>query len=281
MRIGLIGTGNVGEALAKRLVAVGHSVKAANSRGAHSLAAFAGKTGAQPADVAEVTSGVDLLILAIPIERVRDLPKRLFDSLSEFTVVLDTANYQPLLNGRIPEIDQGLAEAAWVSSQLGVPVVKAFNSMTAYSMGHYGRPKGAQDRIAVPVAGDHARSRALVMRLVEEIGFTAYDAGPLAESWRQQPGQPAYATDPSAKELPALLKRADRQQAPKNRDKAMALMAKLPAGFPMPDLVRVARLSVGLDKLKPSAWLAMLRLVVAMARSKPSGMWPSRASRIG
>ncbi len=270
MRIGIIGAGHVGEALARRLGEVGHGVRVANSRGPDTLRDFAHRTGAEPVRVEEAASDADVLILAVPLHRVRDLPKTAFETLPRSAVVVDTANYQPRLNGAVAEIGDALTESAWVSGQLGVPVIKAFNSMTAHSMAHRGRPKGARDRVAVPVAGDDPKARATVMGLVEELGFTAFDAGPLAESWRQQPGQPAYATDPSPAELPLLLRRADRQAAPRNRDKAMELMARLPPGFPVPQLVRVARLFAGLDRLDPRSWLALARLGGAMLRSRRS-----------
>jgi hypothetical protein len=106
------------------------------------------------------------------------------------------------------------------------------------------------------------------MTLVEELGFSAFDAGPIAESWRQQPGQPAYCTDPTAKELPLLLKQADREKAVRYRDKAMRIMAKLPSNYPAEQLVRVSRFSMGLDRLKAANWLTMLGLGVAVLRSK-------------
>ncbi len=262
--IGIVGAGNVGEALAKRLVELGYPVKVANSRGAESLREFAGRTGAKAVNLTEVSSDVDILIIAIPLQKVRDLPESLISSLPQGSVVVDTGNYIPQLNGVIEEIEQGLPETAWVSGQLGVPVVKAFNSLTAFSLANGGTPKSAANRIALPVAGDDAGARAVVMELVEELGFTAFDAGPLAESWRQQPGQPAYATDPTGKELLILLGRADRKAAAGKRDQAMQIMAKLPPNYPVPDLVRAGRFTNGLDRLSPRTWLAMLRLGFAL-----------------
>ncbi|WP_322101872.1 NADPH-dependent F420 reductase [Paraburkholderia sp. J41] len=263
MQVGIVGAGNVGEALARRLVDAGYRVRVANARGAASLVDFARRTGAEAVNIEDVAASANILILAVPIQRVVDLPKSLFVGRSHSMVVVDTANYVPSLVGTINEIDAGMPESEWVSRQIGVPVVKAFNSMTAYSMAHGGRSKAASDRIAVPVAADDPQARAMIMVLVEQLGFTGFDAGPIAQSWRQQPGQPTYATDPTVVELPGLLNRADRKRAPANRDKAMKLMAKLPADFPVTDLVRVARLSVGLDKLNPRSWLAMVRVGLA------------------
>jgi len=215
-----------------------------------------------------ISSGVDVLIIAIPLEKVRELPPSVIVSLPRGSVVVDTGNYILQLNGVITGIDEGLPETAWVSRQLGVRAVKAFNSITAFSLANGGRPKSAADRIALPVAGDDPGARTAVIDLVEELGFTAFDAGPLADSWRQQPGQPAYATDLTANELPIMLARADRHAAARRRDLAMQIMAKLPPNFPVPDLVRAGRLMNGLDRLSPRSWLAMLWLAIAMASER-------------
>jgi 8-hydroxy-5-deazaflavin:NADPH oxidoreductase len=87
-------------------------------------------------------------------------------------------------------------------------------------------------------------------------------------TWRYQPGTPAYCPDPTIQKLPLLLKRARRDKAAGNRDRAAKLMAKLPPDFPPQELVRVARLSAGLDTLKPRSWIAVLRLGFAAIRNR-------------
>jgi len=56
------------------------------------------------------------------------------------------------------------------------------------------------------------------MELVEVTGFDALDAGSLCDSWRQQPGTPAYCTELTTNELKSALRSADRSRAPANRD---------------------------------------------------------------
>jgi hypothetical protein len=156
-------------------------------------------------------------------------------------------------------------ESEWTSHVLGRPVIKVFNNIAAHSLGHRGLPKGSMGRIALPVSADDLEAKQMVMALVDKIGFDAFDAGPLSESWRYQPGTPAYCSDPSMQQLPLLLQRAERDKAPGNRDKAAKIMAKLPPDFPPQELVRVARLSAGLDTWKPRSWIAVLHLgLVAM-----------------
>jgi 8-hydroxy-5-deazaflavin:NADPH oxidoreductase len=194
------------------------------------------------------------------------LSKEVLSHLSATSPIVDTGNYYPLRDGAIAEIKGGMTESEWTSRVLGRPVIKAFNNVVADSLLHKVLPKGSKNRIALPVSGDDVRSKQFVMALLDEIGFDSIDAGPLSESWRYQPGTPAYCTDPTIQQLPLLLRRARRDKAAGNRDRAAKLMAKLPSDFPPQELVRVARLSAGLDTLKPRSWIAVLRLGFAAIR---------------
>jgi len=195
MRIGIIGAGNIGGTLARRLPALGHDVSIANSRGPETLAALARETGAKPVTVQEAARAGDVVIVTIPEKSVPRLPADLFDGVPGDVVVVDTGNYYPQRDGRIDAIEQGTTESRWVSDQLSRPVVKAFNSIYARSLLERGKPRGTPGRIGLPVAGDDRRAKDVVIRLVEELGFDGMDAGNLDESWRQQPGTPVYCTD--------------------------------------------------------------------------------------
>jgi hypothetical protein len=218
MRIGIIGAGNMGATLASRLTRLGHQVAIANSRGPQTLADVAARTGAAPAPITHVSSKADVVIVTIPEKSVPALAAGLLSALPEDTVVVDTGNYVPQLrDGHIDAIDAGLPESQWVQSQLRRPVVKAFNTIWPASLADLGKPAGAAGRIAVPVAGDDPAAKAVVLELVDQLGFDGLDAGPLAESWRQQPGTPIYTADlPLAAAREALADatpRADRRLA--------------------------------------------------------------------
>ncbi|MBV9876768.1 MAG: NAD(P)-binding domain-containing protein [Verrucomicrobia bacterium] len=268
MKIGIIGAGNIGSALAGHFRKLGYSVLIANSRGPESLSQIAQMTGATPVAVTQAAKGVDLLIIAVPMKSVPLLPKNLFSELPATSPIVDTGNYYPLRDGVIPEIERGMIESQWTSQVLGRPVVKAFNNIVADSLVHKGLPKGSQGRIALPVSGDDLKSKQFVIALLDKIGFDAIDAGPLSESWRHQPGTPAYCPDPTIHQLALLLRRAKRDKAARNRDQAATLIAKLPPDFPAQELVRVARLSAGLDTLKPRTWIAVLHLGLTTLRAK-------------
>jgi hypothetical protein len=195
VRIGVVGAGNIGTTLTKRFTAVGHEVSVANSRGPETLADLASSTGAHAASLREATKGAEVVVVTIPEGKVPDLPSGFLDGAAGGAVVIDTCNYYPQRDGRIEAIENGMTESRWVSRQIGHPVVKAFNNIQAQHLLELGRPKGTPGRIALPVAGDEAAAKAVVMRLVDEIGFDPIDAGGLDDSWRQQPGSPVYATD--------------------------------------------------------------------------------------
>jgi 8-hydroxy-5-deazaflavin:NADPH oxidoreductase len=196
MRIGIIGGGQIGGTLARRLAALGHDVSIANSRGPETLAAFAKEIGAKAVTVQQAARSGDLVIVAIPVKSLAELPAKLFDGVASDVVVVDTGNYYPQQrDGRIDPIENGATESRWASNHLGRPVVKAFNTINWDHLLKRGKPKGAPGRIALPVAGDDQRAKDVVIRLIDELGFDGLDAGGLDESWRQQPGTPVYGAD--------------------------------------------------------------------------------------
>ena len=217
MEIGIIGAGNIGGTLARRLVALGHDVALANSRGPRTLDDLGTEIGARPATVVEAARCAEIVILAIPEGAVVDLPDDLFTAVPSDVVVIDTGNYYESRDGRIAAIEDGQVESAWVAEQVGRPVVKVFNNIEATSLLANGRPAGGPGRIALPVAGDPPAARAKVMRLVESLGFDAVDAGRLTASWRQQPGTPCYVRDFDRPRLTAALASAERKRIPEYR----------------------------------------------------------------
>jgi len=208
----------MGATLARHLATLGHQVAIANSRGPASLTAFADEIGAMPASVVDAARNGDIVILAIPTKAVRDLPRDLFARVPGRVVVIDLGNYHPeLRDGRIDAIDRGMLDSEWVAQQLERPVIKAFNNIFARSLLEKGAPRGTKSRIALPVAGDAPEARSAVCRLVDDLGFDPVDGGLLADSWRQQPGTPAYCRDLDAAALRRALAGADRSRVAEYR----------------------------------------------------------------
>ena len=210
MKIGIIGAGQIGATLARKLSPAGHAVLLANSRGPDTIRKLADEAGATAVSVAdEAMKKVDVLIVSVPQKSVPLLPKDLFVELPDDVVVVDTGNYYPSRDGRIAEIDGGLPESEWVARVLGRPVVKAFNNIVANSLAGRGVPAGTPGRVCLSVAGDDPHAKQVVIDLVDAVGFDGLDAGTLADSWRQQPGTPAYCRDLDAAGLKAALAEAD------------------------------------------------------------------------
>jgi 8-hydroxy-5-deazaflavin:NADPH oxidoreductase len=195
VKIGIIGAGNIGATLTRRLTALGHQVAVANSRDPETLSELAGETGATAVSAAEVANGADVVIVTIPQKAIPLLPEGILAGAAAGAAIVDTGNYYPARDGQIEPIESGMTESRWVSEQLGRPVVKAFNTIRAQHLLELGKPAGTPGRIALPVAGDDPNSKRTVMELVDALGFDPIDAGTIDESWRQQPGKPVYAAD--------------------------------------------------------------------------------------
>ena len=217
MKIGIIGAGNIGATVAQKLAAAGHDVKLANSRGPETIRELAQKIGATAVSKEQAVEGSDVIVLSIPFAKYAGLAA-LFNDVPTEVVVIDTSNYYPFRDGAISEIDDGKPESVWVSEQIGRPVIKAWNAVLSQTFAEKGRPEDTPGRIAIPVAGDDAQHKETAMQLVVATGFDALDAGTLDESWRQQPGTPAYCTELTADELKFALAAADKKRAPANRE---------------------------------------------------------------
>ena len=137
----------------------------------------------------------------------------MFANVPASVVVIDIGNYHPeLRDGRIDAIDRGMCDSQWVAQKIGRPVIKAFNNIYAKSLLEKGVPRGTKGRIALSVAGDLPNAKAAVLRLVDDLGFDHVDAGGLDESWRQQPGTPAYCQDLETAALRRAIAEADRSR---------------------------------------------------------------------
>ncbi|MGW0771602.1 NADPH-dependent F420 reductase [Streptomyces sp. NPDC002676] len=194
MKIGIIGAGNIGGNLTRRLTALGHDVSVANSRGPETLKELAEETGATAVLAADAAKGAEVVVVTVPLKAVPKLPAGLLDGAAEGVAVIDTGNYYPReRDGRIAGIeDEGLTESRWTERHLGHPVIKAFNGTYAEDILDRPRPAGDPGRLALPVAGDDAAAKAKVRDLIDELGFDTVDSGGIDDSWRQQPGTPVY-----------------------------------------------------------------------------------------
>ena len=190
--VGLIGSGMIGGTVARLSVAAGHHVVLSNSRGPETLKDLVEELGplAAAGTGEEAAEAGDLVVVAIPVKAYASVPAGPLAGLP----VLDTGNYYPQRDGQIAELDDGALTSSGLL-QRDLPraqVVKVFNNIYFKHLRSLARPAGAADRSALPIAGDDAAAKAAVTAFLDSIGYDAVDAGPVAESWRQEPGTPAY-----------------------------------------------------------------------------------------
>jgi predicted dinucleotide-binding enzyme len=238
MRIGIIGAGNIGRILAERLARAGHDVSIANSRAPETVDASALATGATAVWSADAAKDADVVIVSVNFGQLPDVAGLIAAAPAD-AVIIDTSNYFPLRDGTIGAVENGQVESEWVQEQYGRPIVKAWNTITTASFRDKAYSSDPSTRIALPVVADDASQRAIGMRLVEETGFDAVDAGVIADSWRQQPGTPVYTNDLTAGELPAALERAQRDRSALRRDLMMSIyLERIEADGHEPDPAR-------------------------------------------
>ena len=209
MNFGIIGVGAIGGTIAKKLAKAGHSVKVANSRGKDAVMEFAGEIGAEASDLTEISQDVDVLIVSIPYGAISSLPKDIFENLDDDAIVIDAGNYYPeVRNENIEDLGNGEVESIWFSDKINRPVVKAFNTLLAYSLAELGKPSGDENRLAMQISGDDENQKKIVTGLIDECGFDSYDCGTLSESWTMQPSSAGYCCDYTLDELTEVKKKS-------------------------------------------------------------------------
>lgn len=205
MRIGLIGSGNIGSTIARLALDAGHDVVVSNSRGPDTLRELvvALGDGATAGTAEDAAAAGALVVVSIPFKNFRDVP---VEPLAG-KIVIDTGNYYPPRDGQVARIDDGSStESELLAEQLPQSrVVKAFNTLYYLDLATRGRPSGEPDRKALPIAGDDSDAKRQVAELIDAFGFDVVDVGPLEAGRRFGPGTAAYAKVLTADELRAAL----------------------------------------------------------------------------
>jgi predicted dinucleotide-binding enzyme len=175
-------------------VAAGHRVVLSNSRGPETLQELVAELGslATAATAEQAAEAGDLVVVSVPVKAFAEIPAKPLAGRP----VLDTGNYYPQRDGQIEELDTGALTSSGLLQRYlpDAHVVKVFNNIYFKHLQSLARPAGATDRTALPIAGDDRAAKAAVTAYLDSIGYDAVDAGPLDQSWRQEPGTPAYGT---------------------------------------------------------------------------------------
>jgi predicted dinucleotide-binding enzyme len=215
-RLGIVGAGKAGTAIARAAVAGGYDVAISGSGPAERIELIVEvlAPGARALSTDEVVRYAGLIVLAIPMHRFRGLRRDLFAG----KILVDAMNYWDEIDG----VDGPFATAPagtsvlvqeWFSS---ARVVKSLNHLGYFKFEKSRRPRGAPDRIAMAAAGDDPAAVAAVLQLIDSLGFDAVDAGNLEAGLALQPGGPIFGAGHSARELPSLLSREAAALLPSN-----------------------------------------------------------------
>ena len=208
MKIGMIGAGRLGSALARRLLAGGHEVMISNSRGADAVSAVAAELGCKPGSASEASRFGNVVVVSVPLKSFDSLPAGDIGS----RIVIDTCNYYPGRDG----VREGLERGRETTSKLlqkalpDAKVVKAFNSILSTDLARGGGRTSSGAPHAIPVAGDDTDAAELVAGLVRDAGFDPVLAGPISDSWKFERARPAYCRPFDADQLRDALGRTKR-----------------------------------------------------------------------
>ena len=209
LRLGIVGAGKFGTTLARAAIAAGYEVVMSGSGAADDIALTVDvlAPGARAATTDEVVRSADIIVLAVPTHRFRELDGNLFAG----KILIDAMNYWEPVDGD----DAELAAAADGTSAIvqahfpSARVVKSLNQLGYHQFEELPRPKGTGDRVAIGAAGSDRLAVREVMRLVDRLGFDAVDVGALANGRALEPDGSPIAVTYSADELSKLASRAD------------------------------------------------------------------------
>ncbi len=210
MKIGCVGAGFIGRAVARLAIKHGHEVMLSNSRGPRTLTSTAAATGAAIGSVSEAIAFGDVVLLAIPFFAVNDLDPAPFAG----KIVMDACNYYPGRDDVVPDLESGATTTSELvqAHLIGATVVKAWNAILERDIDKDARTAGEDARRALPIAGDGAGAKRIVAELLDSLGYDVVDAGALREGWRFERARPAYCVPLDRAGLQAKLAEADAGQ---------------------------------------------------------------------
>jgi predicted dinucleotide-binding enzyme len=205
LRLGIVGTGKFGTTLARTAIAVGYDVAISGSGPADDIALTVDvlSAGAHAATTDEIVRHADIIVLAVPTHRFRELPRDLFAG----KILIDAMNYWQPVDGDDPELTTAPDGTSMIVQEHfpSARVVKSLNQLGYHQLEENRRPKRAPDRIAIGAAGDDRFAVKKVMRLLDRLGFDPVDAGPLKNGPALEPDGSPIAATYSANQLSKLV----------------------------------------------------------------------------
>jgi predicted dinucleotide-binding enzyme len=207
LRLGIVGAGKLGTTLARVAVAAGYDVAISGSGPADDIELMVDvlAPGARASTTDEVVRHADIVILAVPMHRFRELPSDLFAG----KILVDATNYWQPVDGDDPELTSAADGTSMIVQERfpSARVVKSLNQLGYHQLEESRRFEGARDRIAIGAAGDDRAAVDRVMRLIDRLGFDPVDAGPLKNGLALEPDGSPIAPTYSAQQLSKLVAR--------------------------------------------------------------------------
>jgi hypothetical protein len=208
MKIGIIGSGNIGGTLARLFIRTGHEVALSNSRGPSSLKNFVIELGAKllPVDAAGAVAFGEIIVVSIPWRSLDTLP--VFKAQGK--IIIDPTNPYKT-DGTFFDLGDDVSSSKVMEHFPEGSVVKAFNTIWFKHLAEGGDVKlQFNDRRVIPFAGDDKKAKLKISKLIEEIGFGPLDTGTLKEGSRLQGVHGVlYAKDLKVSESISMLKDLD------------------------------------------------------------------------
>ena len=198
-KVAVLGAGHVGSVVARLAVNAGYPVDIAASGDPERIALITELVipGARPRWAADAVRGAGLVVLAIPLHRFCDLDPGLLHG----KVVVDAMNYWPASDGMLEQFERGGSSEIVARRLAGATLVKALNHIGYHDLEDWARPKGAADRMAAGVAGDHPAAVTAVADLIDRIGYDPVRLGSLRAGRLLQPGTAVFGTVLASGEL--------------------------------------------------------------------------------
>jgi predicted dinucleotide-binding enzyme len=214
-RLGIVGAGKIGTAVARAAVAGGYDVAISGSGAAERIELIVDvlAPGAHAVTTDDVVRHADLIVLAVPMHRFRELPGDLFAG----KILIDAMNYWEEVDGSDEELATAPTGTSIVVQQhfSTSRVVKSLNHLGYFTFEQGRRPRCAPGRLSMAAAGDDPAAVAEVMQLIDTLGFDAVDAESLTAGLALQPGGPVFGIAHGHDELSNLFRSAAWRTSPR------------------------------------------------------------------
>lgn len=206
MKIGIIGSGNIGGTLGKHWAKAGHNVMF-SSRNPDELKEMADSVGAKAGTVTEAADHGEVLLLATPLKH-NEVVANEVGTLRD-KILIDATNPYPNRDGEVAQKivdDENKTSTEYTASLFtGATTVKAFNSVF-YKVMEERAFKEGDDRVAIQIAADDENAKTIVKNLIEDIGMAPHDMGNFKDGKKFEPGAPLYNKNLTIKEAHQFVK---------------------------------------------------------------------------